>query len=408
MFWVQTVTRLVALVLCLSWGLSLEARGQSLNAVQKVQYTHGAAEEAKKQLAAGEVAHARLLLLGVMMQVKDIAPAASQSPEVAAVVTSYMEARNQAWADGPGLDPESFKAFMDAYGAREAEYRLLSTANNFDGMPNGKDAFRRYVANMLVGREAAYDQMAELCMLAPPPDLLVMDPGAFQQLYQRQIPKVFYYVTFGGAMATMYAQQRVIPDTLKDVRAELDSAASQVLANDVSWDLEQAEKGLEILNTVEAALRDEAEVDLGSLRADLDALAATAKTQNARATKMKAAEIDANRVPPDRWQAGGREALVTQIKSGYKAVYSGETILRVAVMQGEFGERWESWWQDGVKYSNYFGYIKAAVVTRRADGTFWVTQAWFRKTRTSGGGWSALGSANLLRSYPIREKNINQ
>ena len=384
------------------------AEAQNLNAIQKIQYTAAAVEGANDELRKGEVAHARLLLLGVLMAVRDIAPAAGVNPEVGDVINGYMDARNRAWEEGPGLDPASFQHFLDVYGAAEADYQILAKQNYFDVLPHGKREYRRHITEMVAGQDFAWDRLADLCMAAPPPDLLVSDPGALQQIHQRGIPKLFYYVTFGGVTGTMLAQQRVIPETLEAVTVALDSASAKQIADDVWWNLAEAEEGLGILNTLEAVLREEPEVDLGSLRQDLKSLRVRADAENKRAEKLKNAEIDANRVPPDQWKGGGRDAVLSQVRSAYSGVEPKSQILRVSLMQEGFGERWESWWQDDVLHTVYSGYVMAAVAVRAPDGEHWVAIRWFRRTRTADGGWSTIVADASIQNYRIRSANVER
>lgn len=387
-------------------GTSSVAVGQNLNPMQKIQYTQAAAIEAKVQLDKGEIAHARLLLLGVLMQIKEIAPAASANAQMAEIVGTYMDARSLAWTAGPELDGGSLQAFMDAYQARAPEYAALNQTVYFDAMPSGVKEYRRHVASMVIGRDAAWDQVAELCMKAPPPDQLIGNPAALQAVWQAGIPKLLFYVTFAGATGTMHATERVIPETLQMIRSELEEAAGKTGADDIWRHVEEAFEGLDLLEDLEAALRSEPDVDLGSLAADLAALRTSTEAQNARAAQLKEKEIDANRMPGDQWAGGDRGAVQGQVKAAYSAWEPSEQILKVNLLQNGYGERWESWWEGSTLIKDYAGYVKAALGVKDASGKHWVAVCWFKRSRRADGTWSGLTMVDSVYNYPIRPANL--
>jgi hypothetical protein len=400
---------LVAFVVWAGFLSVSPVQAQNLTPQQKMQYSSAAVDAAKEELDKGKQNRGRLILLSVVQAIRDIAPAARQVSQVKTIVEGYMAQRNRAWPNAPAQPSlEALAAFIKKYEADKANLGGLTQFYNYDSLPNGKRDYWKRISQMLARREAAWKTADALCASAPPPDHLLANPAHFQQLWVRDIPKFLFYVTFGPAIASQHALQRVIPEVKKDCRSRLEKCRGLKDYIIILIELRSVHENLEILGTVETALRGEKGIDLGDLSGKISSIRKEWDAERKRANELWDKDVDSNRVPPDKWKSGDSAAVLKQVRDAYSAGFPDEEIKRITLQIEGWEERWETWWEGDTLVSQYCAYVKAAVVVKPKSGDHRVFIKWFRRGKKADGSWSTLRYYANLGSYQIRPRNIDE
>jgi len=379
--------------------------GVALTPQEKIQYISAASTSAREAMQDKEQGQARMVMLAVLKEVQSLAPAASQSP-VKELFDGYMQARNLAWPDAPAaLSMDQVSAFLAAFEKNKTELLFFSKDMNISTLPNGKQQYYEYIADILSMRKTAWEKIGALAMLSPPPDQLLSSNQVFMKLFQDQILTMFFNVAFGPAVAVEHAQQKVIPDNIKIAQEAIAAASVSQDPSTIWHKLGQADSALRLIESIEANLK--GEVDVSALTVAVPEMQKKVKAEYERAQQLYDKQIDSNRMPAAvGWQGGNEGAVIEQIKKSYHAAFPSEKILKVSLQSSDFGERWESWWEEDVLYTGYFGYVKVAIAAKQKDGDCRVFFKWFRRDRKADGGWSDLYLQDTIGSYRIREKNI--
>ncbi len=389
-------------------------QAQNLTPQQKMQYSSAAVNAAKEELDKGKQNRGRLILLSVIQAVRDIAPAARQVPQVKTIVEGYMAQRNRAWPSAPAQPSlQALAAFIKKFDADAANLLGLAKFYDYDlGLPSGKRAYWRHISQMLARREAAWKTADALCASAPPPDHLLANPAHFQKLWVKNIPKFLFYVTFGPAIAGQHALQRVIPEVKTDCRSRLEKCRALKDYRTIWVELRSVNENLEILGTVETALRGEKGIDLGDLSGEISSIRKEMDAERKRANELWDKDVDSNRVPSGKWSGGDSAVVLKQVRDAYSAKFPNEEIKRITLQIEGWEERWETWWETwwegNTLVSQYCSYIKAAVVVKQKSGDYRVFIEWFRRGKLAGGAWSTLRYYRNLGSYQIRPGNIDE
>ncbi len=379
--------------------------GLALTPQQKIQYVTAAIQGAKDSIKKGEVGEARMAMLAVLNEIQTLAPSSGQSP-VKELFADYMVARNMAWSSAPAqMTVEAFKAFLMNFNKQRAELLKLSYDLNMDNLPNGKNQYYKKIADVLGQRKSAYKKVGEFAMTAPPPDHLLASREMYMVMFQQQIPRMFFNVTFGPALAAGHAQQRVIPENLKMAEEALKEAQASKDPSVIWLKINDSDKSIDLCEKIEAAVR--GEIDLSKQVAGISAMRKIIESETKRAEVLFDKQVDSNRMP-DRmaWSAGNESALIQEIKGVYKENFPKDKVLKVVLRSKDFGERWETTWDKDAVYTAYFGYVKAAVAVKQTEDVFRVFFKWFRKELKADGKWTPLYYHKTTGSYRIREKNI--
>ncbi|MDP7034489.1 MAG: hypothetical protein QF752_08335 [Planctomycetota bacterium] len=412
MFFPKIHLSLLVPIVFLAFAASTTA--QNLNPQQKLQYLAAVNQSAQEELGKGKVDRSKLILLsalsfgGQLIQNANN-PQIAQHPQFGPVLRSYVALCNKAWASGPPSTMPQVQAFMKAHHDNRARLGTLTKFYDWDNdLPNGKKDYYKKISQMIAQREVAWGEGDALAKVAPNPLALCQNQALFMKLHSARILQTFYRITFGPAIAMMHAQQRVVPEVLRMAEDLLNKAKSQNQARDIWRWTAEAERMVQILSTIESSTREEKAVDFSALAAKLPSLSQTIESENKRAAKRWNAEVDAARVPEEKWNSSERDALGAQIKKAFSQSFEDEEVMRVVVMSADWGERWESWWDNNVLLTQYFGYVKAAVVSKQTSGDHRVFVKWFRRDRNADGGWGPIYYHKNLYSYLIRPENIQK
>ncbi len=393
------------LLLMIFLMFSISSWAVNLSAQQKLNYIKMATSSAKEDLQKGKIGQARLTLLAVMIPVQSLLSAAQQSP-VKELFNDYMVARNIAWKGSEDLNQSNLKQFLSVIKQHKADLFRLSKRFSMDVMPSGRNQYYQKISDILAQRKAAYQLAAQVAMKSPPADQMIANAQVYQTLWGQQIPQMFYNITFGPAIAGIHAQKRVIPESIRQAKKNVQSASSSTDPATIYSKLARANTALQRVSLIENALK--GEVDVSALTKGVVDLEKTIAHEKKRASELYEQQVDQNRMPSAvAWSnKSQQEKIIKRLKKAYQKRFATENVLKFILRSSDYGERWESWWEKNVFYSRYYGYVKVATAVQQDNGDYRVFIEWFRRDKQTNGTWGQPYYYKNITSYPIRKKNI--
>lgn len=118
--------------------------------------------------------------------------------------------------------------------------------------------------------------------------------------------------------------------------------------------------------------------------AQLKELQAKVKALRDKAKAIYAAQVKANRVPGDRYSGEDAAALKQAMKAEFNSD-PGDTIVRITITSSAWREQAHVWSGINALDVGWYKLIDAAVVVKKADGTFWVHPVTYGKRWTGTG-----------------------
>lgn len=378
------------------------ARAIDLTPQQKIQYIQAAtqaAEEASKE----DESKARMVLWAAAGLIQPFLPYAG-NPQLGGLVLRYKNLEEQLWPKADAGAERLFAVWKTKKSRMMELARLFDTENN---LPNGVWDYRERIAQILGLRDATWKEAAAMASSFPPPTTVISDPTLFQKIHLvEQITPALYHIVFGPAVAYQHATQRVVPETTKDVEKGLAKAAESSTASDIWRALADVNRGLDVLKKIDDGTFTDTDDRIAGLRTKISELTKKRDTENARAEELMNKEIDANRVPVERWRGGHRDKLARQIAKAYEEAFKGEKVKRVSIQSEKFDESWIAEWHGDDLLVGYAGFLEAAVAVEQPNGDHRVFFAIFSRTRRDDGTWTPLRFHEIERSYLIRPENI--
>ncbi len=377
----------------------------SLGVPERVQYLQALTGAAQTALDKGETSESKRLIIAGIPLVHLLMKNA-QMPPVAQALNQFQTVHDSAWKGSPATTPvdiEGLTAFLKKHG-----YELAQMRKNFESTPQswpqGIKEFRRFIANMLAGQKAMTARCREFTDKVPPPLALYQQQDLYQGLY-KNLYKPMYDVAIGPSLAAAYAQEKVVPETLKSLEEMLNRSKADKLPESIHSTVWEMDDALRDLDNIDVALRSE-DAGMEGLEAQIAKLKEEVKAETDRANKLLDERIKANRMPKEIWLGGPRQSVVGSIKRAYRNTYPKDAIKRVAVLSVRPENQWEISWRGEAFVAQYAMYVKAAVAVAQPSGKHRVFFAWFKRVRRPDRAWTGWQYNAPVGTYLILPENI--
>ena len=371
---------LVLVVLLVVLGSPLYAWWQVADQEAQSKYYQGATTtamaEAQKALDAGEQATARFYLLAIADLCVPNAAAGFDPKVPAEMVTAYKALIPKAWPEGTAPSEADFTATVKAYNEKltKAYLRASDIATSIDTY-----TVKQILENFGKGASrhpAALAMAIEFSGKSLPPEAYEKycfggDQGQGALYIQKALADIFY----GPETIRQVSREIVVPDALEGATTDL----GRIDANEDDWMMLRMQAKMvedDYLNFLHWA--DPENAQLKELQAQVDAL-------KEKARQINLAQVKENRVPPDKYFGGDKDAL----KEAMAKLFFYEqphTILRVTVTSPNWVEEAHVWSGINAIDVGWYKLIDGAVVMKlTGDGTCWVHPVTFGRRWTGEG-----------------------
>ena len=379
----------------------------SLGVGERVQYLQALSGAAQAALDTSDINEAKRLIIAGIPLVQLLTKNA-QMPPVAQALNQYQAVHNSAWKDAPPTTQAELESLMSFL--KKHSYELSQMRKNFESTPQswpqGTNQFRRFISNMLAGQKKVSERCKEFAAKVPPPLILYQQQNLYQTLYN-DLYKPIYDVAIGPSLAAAFAKEKVVPETLKSLEAQLKRSKADTLPESIYATVWKMDEALRDLSNIDGALRSE-KAGIDGLEAQLTKLKEEVKAETARANKLLDERIKANRMPKEIWQGGPRSSVVGSIKRAYRNAYPKDKIMRVSVQSIRPENQWEIFRRGEGFVAQYAMYVKAAVAVAQPSGKHRVFFAWYKRVRTPDRAWTGWQYNAPVGSYLILPENISK
>ncbi|MCK5339795.1 MAG: hypothetical protein KAJ60_01910 [Desulfobulbaceae bacterium] len=377
-------------------GLTGSASAQStLNAQQKIQVVNLAANAAAQQVnEKKDFPLARLLLLSAIEPAFRIIPAAASNPQVGATINQFAGASLVAWPDAPKQpDPQAMNAFFKTFETNKAEVAKLAAEFNIFNIPNGKEAYRRKVANIKARGDEVSKYMSDMVKDSPPAAHFLMSPPHLQM--GMTIFNQLFNIVFGQIFVGEHVK-KIVPELIQEADTHIKTAKASKKVSEIGLQLADARKAVALLK-----IMDGKNAEISSIEEGINA-------GQEHLNKVYDAQVAENRVPADVWKGSDadRKRILDEAKAQYAKLSPEDEIIKIHITSEAFGEGWEAWWdRDDVWRAAYAGYVKTAAVVKHKSGSYRVVGQSFRRT-LSGNDWTSLRNWKFLYNFKILPENM--
>jgi len=377
-------------------GMSgLAAASSTLNTGQKIQVVNLAANAAAQQVNdKKDFPLARLLLLSAIEPSFRIIPASASNPQVGAAINQFAGASMLAWPGAPQQpDQQALIAFLKSLEAHKAELAQLAMDLDIFNVPNGKQAYRRRVADIKARGDEVSKRLSDLLKDSPPaahflmsPPVLQMGMNTFSQLF-----KIVFSQIFVGEHV-----KRITPELIQEANTSIKTATGSKKVIAIKLQLANAQNSLALLK-----IMDGKNAEISKIEAGIDAALE-------HLNKVYAAQVASNRVPSDAWKGdeAERKRITDEVNALYAKSLPDDEVIKNHITSETFGEAWEAWWdRDDVWRAAYAGYVNVATVVKHKSGKYRVVGSSFRRT-LSGNDWTSLRKWKTRYNFEILPENM--
>jgi len=367
----------------------------TLNTEQKIQVVNLAANAAAQQVQdKKDFPLAKLLLLSAIEPTFRIIPASASNPQVGAAVNQFAGASMLAWPNAPQQpDHQALLAFLKSLEAHKAEIAKLAIELDIFNVPNGKQAYRRRVADIKARGDDVSKRLSDLLKDSPPaahflmsPPVLQMGMNTFSQLFK---------IVFSQVFVSEHVK-RIAPELIQESNASVQAANGSNKVIDIKLALAKAQKSLALLKNMDGKNPEISKIEAGITAAQ------------EHLNKVYAAQVAENRVPSDAWRGSEaeRKRIADEVNAQYAKSLPDDEVIKHHITSEAFGEAWEAWWdRDDVWRAAYAGYVNVATVVKHKSGTYRVLGSSFRRT-ISGNDWTSLKKWKVRYNFEILPENM--
>jgi len=382
-------------------AVALPRFAQTVEDNQRGDVVKAAVAEADKAIQANEANKARFHLLAVVLVGYDDMGWRDAVPKD--VQAQYEAAAAKAWPDekvAADKEQEVFAA-LDKLVKASDEKLTRGYPNIVNIVGSLSHSSTREIAGYFIEAEKkrpeAMEAALEFAAQVPSPPVFNKYKWRGREGFAAgAIVETLYNLQVGPSLIATHAKDDLLPAALKEAEEWLDKAARSPDPDVITSDVASARTPLDWALWADAEDPKAAE------------LQGKVKVLMAKAQKIRAQQIKANRVPGEGYKGGDAAALKTQMRQAYEKENAGQKVLRVSITGDDWVERAVVTTAYNNIQAGIYRFLDAAVVAKEG-AKFRVHPITFaRKWTGSGDKFGELKVYSWADAYEILEANVGK